>query len=73
MAIQLGDDGTLDTVVFCTECGEEFRGTWDDGVAFAKMTDDSLPDRFDTDGRQDFIGWLIADVTAEHECPKAVN
>ena len=66
MAIHLGDDGTLDTVVFCTECGEEFRGTWDDD-------DDSLPDRFDTDGRQDFVEWLIADVTAEHECPKVVN
>ena len=63
MAIQLGDDGTLDTVVFCTECGQEFRGTWEE---FRGTWDDG-------DGRQDFIGWLIADVTAEHECPKAVN
>jgi hypothetical protein len=62
MAIQLGDDGTLDTVVFCTECGEEFRGTWDDG-------DDSFLAEFGLDR----VEWLIADVTAEHECPKAVN
>ena len=73
MAIQLGDDGTLDTVVFCTECGEEFRGTWEEFRGTWEDGDDSFPDRFDTDGRQDFIGWLIADVTAEHECPKAVN
>ena len=29
MAILLSDDGTLDTVVYCSECGEEYRGTYD--------------------------------------------
>ena len=27
--IVLGDDGTLDTVVYCRECGREYRGTFD--------------------------------------------
>jgi len=70
MAIQLGDDGTLDTVVFCTECGEEFRGTWDGGA----MDDGhGFPVLLDGDSRDDFVKWMIADVTAEHECPKVVN
>lgn len=25
----LGDDGTLDTVIVCSECGEEFRFNFD--------------------------------------------
>ena len=58
--IVLGDDGTMDTVVYCTQCGQEFRGTWDDDG-----TDDSL-----TGWHSLVVDWLIADVTAEHECPK---
>ena len=64
--IVLGDDGTMDTVVYCTKCGQEFRGNWDGGG-----TDDGLPHRFlDDDSYDDYVDWLIADVTAEHECPK---
>ena len=62
MAIQLGDDGTFDTVVFCTECGEEFRGN-----------SGCINPEGDPEGEEEFVEWLIADVTAEHECPKAVN
>ncbi len=29
MSIRLSDDGTLDTVLVCTDCGQEFRGTYD--------------------------------------------
>jgi hypothetical protein len=59
--IQLTDDGTLDTVLRCSECGEEFRYNYE-------------PDAFSDDGStlaaeasySAFIEWAIA--TAEHEC-----
>ena len=70
MAIQLGDDGTLDPGVFCTECGEELRGTGDGG---ARDDGHGFPVLLDGDSRDDFVEWMIADVTAEHECPKVVN
>ena len=68
--IVLGDDGTMDTVVYCTKCGQEFRGNWDgggtdDGLPHRSLDDDSYDDSYD-----DYVDWLIADVTAEHECPK---
>ena len=28
MAIELSDDGTMDTVLRCNECGEEMRYNW---------------------------------------------
>lgn len=62
MAIHLGDDGTLDTVVFCTECGQEFRGN--SGCINSEVDPETV---------EEFVEWLIADVTDEHECPKENN
>lgn len=56
MAIELTDDGTLDTVLRCSECGEEFRGNFDPGI--------------DEDGYSydDYVSEFIADVEMDHVC-----
>ena len=53
--IYLTDDGTLDTVLRCSECGEEFRYNY--------ASDESGQD-YDA-----FVDWAIEDATKEHECP----
>ena len=54
MAIELTDDGTLDTVLRCSACGEELRYTY-------------MPDN-DDDTYDDFVEWAIDDAESEHEC-----
>ena len=54
--IELIDDGTLDTVVRCTKCGKEFRGTFT-----PELHDDS-------DDYRAYVEWLIEETTEEHEC-----
>ena len=55
MSIYLSDDGTMDTVVVCSDCGQEFRGTYDG---------EGDP----TTGYDDFVKWLIDEITGEHVC-----
>jgi len=58
--IRLGDDGTMDTVLVCDECGQEIRYNFDP----------SGPDTID-DIQQDydaFVDWAIEDATESHEC-----
>lgn len=57
MAIKLGDDGTLDTVLYCDKCGDEFR------FNFANDTFDIEDTEPDYD---DFIEDCIAEVKEEH-------
>lgn len=52
--IQLTDDGTLDTVFRCTECGEEMRYTFAAG------------DEEDT--CEEFVEWALLDCAETHEC-----
>ena len=60
--IVLADDGTLDTVIECLECGDQFRFTydhWSNG-----LEDDSSPvDEYDV-----FVDECIAEIEAEHVC-----
>ena len=51
---ELTDDGTLDTVVACVECGEHLRYTWDgcDGLTY-----------------EDFVAYALLDAEDEHDCP----
>ena len=58
MAIELTDDGTLDTVLRCSECGEDMRYTY-------------MPDS-DDDSYDAFVDWAIEDAESEHECSKPV-
>ena len=60
--IVLSDDGTMDTVLVCTECREEFRYNYD--------PEPSEPgdERSDEQAYDDFIDWAIEDAESEHEC-----
>ena len=53
--IVLSDDGTMDTVLCCTECGEEMRYNFD-----------PQPDSEET--YDDFVEWAIEDAESDHEC-----
>lgn len=58
MSILLGDDGTLDTVVYCSECRHEYRGNYDPGP-------DNNGSEDDYDG---FVNSFIEEIEAEHVC-----
>ena len=64
MAIELTDDGTLDTVLRCSECGGEIRYNFGASSEFA---DD---DQSNESAYNDFVKWAIEDAESEHECPK---
>ena len=67
MAIELTDDGTFDTVLRCSDCGEEMR------YNYANSTHES-GDSEDIDNSYDtFVIWAIEDATADHECPQDPN
>ena len=59
MAFRLGDDGTLDTVVVCEDCGQAERYNY-------QGEDESA---FEGPGAyQDFIAWALRDAETEHDC-----
>lgn len=60
--IVLADDGTLDTVLRCSECGEEFRGTFDSSFSDAGL------DRTTYQTYTEWVADFIADVDEEHDC-----
>jgi len=66
MTIELTDDGTLDTVLRCSECGEEMRYNYGSSDWPDPGIDDAptFSDAYDA-----FIAWAIEDATADHECP----
>lgn len=84
--IRLGDDGTLDTVLVCRECGQETRYNYDgygpdesdrdtqlEALAEEHPNDSlyKLADRLDERAYAEFIEWAIADFDSEHECERA--
>lgn len=79
MSIHLTDDGTLDTVLRCDECGEEFRFNWDgcepnedritqmmEGTATYSR---ALAEEYDANKQyQAWVEDCIAEIKEEHEC-----
>lgn len=64
MAFRLGDDGTLDTVIVCTDCSAEMRFNADD-----TMHSDDCVNMAGTCGCYDtFIEWCIEQCESDHEC-----
>lgn len=57
--IELTDDGTLDTVIRCSDCGQEYRFTHD-------ATDSS--DVHPQVAYMSFVSDCIAEIVEEHEC-----
>jgi hypothetical protein len=56
--IQLTDDGTMDTVLVCSECGQEMRYNFD-----PCPEDENDPGAYDH-----FVQWAIEDCESEHDC-----
>lgn len=52
-SFSLVDDGTLDTVIVCDNCGKETRFTYDNNSR---------------DEYGDFIEWCIEELKNDHEC-----
>ena len=67
MAIELTDDGTLDTVLRCSDCGEELRYNF---AASSEFAEDNQSDEVAYDA---FVDWAIEDAESEHECPTKEN
>lgn len=53
MPFELSDDGTLDTVLRCTTCGEERRYNFDPETG---------------ESYDEFIDWAIEDANDDHDC-----
>ncbi len=65
MAIELTDDGTLDTVLRCSECGKEMRYNYDPCGPDTEPADDDQQAEANYDA---FVAECIEDATADHEC-----
>jgi hypothetical protein len=65
MAIELTDDGTLDTVLRCSDCGEEMRYNYNPSYDPEDAIEGEDADQRAYDA---FVEWAIADATEEHEC-----
>ena len=65
MTIHLTDDGTMDTVLRCSACGEEFRFNYQDSAEpdTRKMDPE--------DAYDDFVQECIDEIADEHECEEA--
>jgi hypothetical protein len=66
MSIQLSDDGTMDTLFRCTDCGQEFRfsvDAWSHADESSKECQDG-----DCDCRDTWIDEQIDEISDEHEC-----
>lgn len=64
--IQLSDDGTMDTVLICADCSEEFRFNFDPtNCAECEETDAAECTHYDYD---DFVADCITEIEDEHEC-----
>lgn len=62
MATKLKDDGTFDTVICCTECGEEQRYNWEpDSIEHCEETYD------------EFVAWAIEDFDESHVCEEVYD
>lgn len=78
--IELSDDGTMDTVLCCSECGEEFRGNYDSSPDMPDEEDSHTPACASrapfgecTCGKAEnsydaFIASFIEEVEDEHVC-----
>ena len=75
MTHQLGDDGTLDTVVVCEACGVESRYNYDpfdyesniDGVGSAEAY--RAKEAEAEQAYIDFTKWACEDADEQHTCP----
>lgn len=68
--IRLGDDGTMDTVLVCRQCGAEARYNYDGPNDIeAASVDGAMEQLADADEQyRAFVAWAIEDFDSEHDC-----
>lgn len=69
MTINLTDDGTMDTVLRCSECSEEFRGTYDSSF-------EQNENPTETQCEAAYVAWVETfreEVEQEHDCADHEN
>jgi hypothetical protein len=71
-AFELTDDGTMDTVVRCAECGEERRYTFDPAGPYEVDDPDNNQPQSDEQqaeaAYEEFTRWACEDAEQDHEC-----
>ena len=70
--IRLTDDGTMDTVIECSDCEQEFRGNYDGGSSV--FQDDSVSEITEHEAElryQEYISEFIKEVEEDHICARA--
>lgn len=65
MAGRLTDDGTLDTVISCPECGDKMRFNFDPDPDYDNLSDAMQKRNYDA-----WVVDCIDTFDAEHECPE---
>jgi hypothetical protein len=68
MAIELTDDGTMDTVLRCSECGEEFRFNYANSGADEANAETELSDADHEAHYDEWVQSCIEDAEADHAC-----
>ncbi len=82
MAALLGDDGTFDTVIYCSECGQEQRYNYDasdqdtseveslieDNMRDLKLSRQAAKDSVNEYLYDQWVDWCLEDFESEHEC-----
>lgn len=81
--IRIGDDGTLDTVLVCRQCGAEARYNHDNDLSeddyaarLQELADAADPRahvsdlmrQLDRTLYDEFVAWAIEDFDSEHDC-----
>lgn len=66
MAIEETDDGTMDTVVRCDICGEEFRFNYDPSMDDAEI--DADDEQACMEAYDAWIDGCIEEMEVEHDC-----
>ena len=64
MTMQLTDDGTMDTVIRCSDCGEEFRFSYAEATETTTLEGEVEP----TEPYDAFVEWAIEEAAEDHEC-----
>ena len=68
MTIRLTDDGTLDTVFECSECGEEMRYNFANSYPSSDGPSEYTRNPMTEVLYQDWIDQIIEDETQKHDC-----
>lgn len=71
--MRLGDDGTMDTVVVCADCGEELRYNFDGHEEGCDGDKGGGCEEYGQGCYSRFCDWALKDAAEEHECEEVAS